>query len=104
MPHLSRAFSFKRHRRRRGHRWTGGPQAEGLTLADIPVGGRVRVRGFAPDLSGDRRAHLQSYGLLPGYWVLVLQRFPTMVVQIEHLELALENGLACLVQVEAGQD
>jgi Fe2+ transport system protein FeoA len=53
-----------------------------------------------PGLSPERRAHLQAYGLVPGHWVRILQHSPVTIVQIEHLELAMEHGLARQVQVE----
>jgi Fe2+ transport system protein FeoA len=42
---------------------------------------------------------LQAYGLIPGDWVYVVQQKPVTVVQIEHLELALEGDLARQVEV-----
>jgi Fe2+ transport system protein FeoA len=48
----------------------------------------------------ERRAHLQAYGLVPGHCVRILQHSPVTIVQIEHMELALEGGLARQVQVE----
>jgi Fe2+ transport system protein FeoA len=60
----------------------------------------MRVRGFSASLPAERRAHLQAYGLIAGHWVKVLQHTPITVVQVEHTELALESGLARLVEVE----
>jgi len=88
---------FQRHRRR-GH---GAPRKEGrLTLADSPPGRCMRVRGFSARLPAERQAHLQAYGLIAGHCVKVLQHAPITVVQIEHTELALEDNLARLVEVE----
>ena len=87
---LFRRKGFRRRKRcRRGaaphfHRREGG-----LTLVDIPSGGRMRVRGFSASLPAERRAHLQAYGLIAGHWVKVLQHTPITVVQVEHTELAL---------------
>ena len=86
---------FRRFRRRRSCRCT-----DELTLADVPPGGRACIRGFLPGLSCERRAHLQAYGLTPGYQVRILQHSPVTIVQVEHMELALEGGLARQVQVE----
>jgi Fe2+ transport system protein FeoA len=58
------------------------------------------VKGFCPGLSPERLAQLQSYGLLPGYWVRVLQHSPVTLIQVEQTELALETELACEVQIE----
>ena len=79
-------------------------QHAGCTLADIPPGSRGRVKGFCPGLSPERLAQLQSYGLLPGYWVRVLRHSPVTLIQVEQTELALETELACEVQVEAPAD
>jgi Fe2+ transport system protein FeoA len=70
-----------------------------LTLADVPAGGRARVAGFCRGIPADRLAHLQAYGLAPGYWVRVLQHRPVTIIQVEHTELALETELACEVLV-----
>ncbi len=75
-----------------------------LTLADVSPDSRVQVAGFAGSIPPRRRARLQAYGLVPGYWVRVLQQNPVTVVQIEHIELALEDDLAreVLVRGERG--
>lgn len=88
-------FQFHRRRGRSAPRHEGG-----LTLADTPPGRRMRVRGFSARLPAERQAHLQAYGLIAGHSVKVLQHAPITVVQIEHTELALEGGLARLVEVE----
>jgi len=70
-----------------------------LTLVDVPVGWQAKISGFTPGLSAERNAHLQSYGVVPGYWVRVVQHSPVTVIQVEHIELALERGLARKVLV-----
>jgi Fe2+ transport system protein FeoA len=45
---------------------------------------------------------LQAYGLVPGYWVEVLQHSPVTVIKIEHSEVAMENDLAAQVWVAEG--
>ena len=96
MPRFGRKF-FQRRRRHRYHRMLGK-----LTLADIPSGKSAFVRGFMPGLSDERRAHLQAYGIVPGHQIRILQTSPVTIIHIEHMELALEDGLAQQVQVEAG--
>lgn len=54
---------------------------------------------FSDELSPDRRFYLQSYGLVPGQVVHVVQQSPVTIIQIEHLELALECELARRVHV-----
>jgi Fe2+ transport system protein FeoA len=102
---ISFSRHFDSHRRRFRHR--GGAKFESfrdgaqiLTLADIPVGWQAKVAGFAPGLSPERNAHLQAYGLVPGYLVHVVRHSPVMVIRVEHLELALERGLARKVLVK----
>jgi Fe2+ transport system protein FeoA len=100
-PHRRRLF-----RRRGRHRrfWQTHPGSNGgahfpQTLLDVPPGCHVLIEGFAEDLSPTRRSQLQAYGLVPGYWVEVLQHSPVTVVKIEHSELAMENELAQQVKV-----
>lgn len=71
-----------------------------MTLADVAPGSEVLVAGFSARLSAERRAHLQAYGLAPGYRLRVMQHSPVTVVQIEHIELAMERDLARAVQVQ----
>jgi Fe2+ transport system protein FeoA len=71
-----------------------------FSLAEAKPGQQVRVRGFLPGLSTERAWHLQSYGVVPGSYLLVLQQSPVTIVQVEHLELALERGLAAFIQVD----
>jgi Fe2+ transport system protein FeoA len=57
------------------------------------------VVGFADGVSPDRRARLQAYGLIPNYWVRVVQHSPVTVVRLDQTELALETELAGEIQV-----
>jgi Fe2+ transport system protein FeoA len=95
----------RKHFRRRKRRCQGQGRhfncEEAHTLADVPTGCKARVCGFNAQMSGKRRAHLQAYGLVPGYWVRVCQHSPVTIVQVEHTELALENELARQVEVES---
>ena len=74
--------------------------ATACTLADLSPGRQARVTGFLPGLSNERRAHLQAYGLVPGYPVKVLRHSPVTIIQVEHIELALERELAGGVEVK----
>jgi Fe2+ transport system protein FeoA len=100
-------FGLKTMRRNRNRKRNCSSQAtpqdcpkQEMTLANITPGKQVKVTGFCVGISPARRAHLQAYGLVPGYWVRVLQHAPVTVVQIEHTELAMEVDLACEIQVE----
>jgi Fe2+ transport system protein FeoA len=70
------------------------------TLADVKPGEQTKVTGFSQQLSPARLAHLQAYGLVPGYPVRVVQQSPVTVVQVDFVELALEEELARGVSVE----
>ena len=85
-----------RHRRFRDvyHGPNGDPSGFPLTLLDIPVGCHGMIEGFSADIRPARKSQLQAYGLVPGYWVEVLQHSPVTVVKIEHSEVAMENELA----------
>lgn len=91
---------FHRRFRRRWRRFakkhaTGAHQQDlARSLRDAPVGANVRILYFAPGLTAGQTSHLLAYGLLPGSCVRVLQQKPVTVVQVEHLELALEHNLA----------
>lgn len=73
-----------------------------MTLADLAPGQCARVVGFSPAIPTSQQAHLQAYGITPGRLVQVVQREPVTVVQVEHLELALEADLARDVYVVGG--
>jgi Fe2+ transport system protein FeoA len=93
---------FFRRRRRGRHLWherIGAGSGLPLSLLEVPAGYRARIEGFVPDLSPARKSQLQAYGLVPGYWVEVLQHSPVTVVKIEQSEMAMENDLARMVWV-----
>ena len=101
MRHFGRRFRhLHRARRKKGCAY---PNCENCdTLADAQPGRCLRVRGFLPGLSPERRTHLQAFGVVPGHRVRVLQHSPVTVVKIDYTELALENDMARLIQV--GED
>jgi len=104
MIRFGRRFRFRHNKRAcKGRRSGGYPGCEKCnTLAEAQPGRCLRVMGFLPGLSAERRTHLQAYGVIPGHCVRVLQQSPVTVVQIEYTELALENDMARLIQV--GED
>lgn len=69
-------------------------------MADVPPGCQALIAGFSHTIPANRKEHLLAYGMLPGYWVKVIQQVPVTVVQIEHTDLALERALADAIQVE----
>lgn len=91
---------FKPFRRRRQARadkpWHPG---HSLTLADIPAGQPAMIVSFLAGLPDERQAHLHAYGLAPGSRVQVKQHQPVTVIQVDHIELALETSLALKVSV-----
>jgi hypothetical protein len=81
---------------------TNGEIVEQILTAVLP-GHEARIAGFTPDISAERKARLQAYGLVAEQVVRVVQHNPVTVVVIEHLELAMETELAqaVLVKIEA---
>lgn len=73
-----------------------------VTLADVPVGWKARVRGWEAT-PPRRRQQLRAYGLTERRWIDVLQHVPTMIIRVEHTELALERELAATILVEAAE-
>jgi len=93
-----------RHRRRlhRSHRHSSGivsGAGHPFTLADLRPGEEACLLSFSSEISPERLNQLQSYGLLPGCQVRVLQNWPVIVVQVEHTELAVENDLARQISI-----
>jgi Fe2+ transport system protein FeoA len=75
-------------------------RAARCTLADVPLDQPVRVVDVGA-LRAGQREQLHGYGILPGCVLRVIQRTPVTVVQIEHIELAIETAIAQAVQVDA---
>jgi Fe2+ transport system protein FeoA len=71
-----------------------------LTLMDVPPGRTAQVVGFLSGIPAARQAQLQAYGLVSGAQVRIIQHSPVTIVQVEHIELALERGLAGQVKVQ----
>lgn len=90
-----RLSSARGRGRRKGRRWHGFPK----TLANVPPGTRVEIKGFRP-LDTSRRQQLQAYGLSPGHAVQVIQHSPVTIIQAGHTELAMETDLAQSILVE----
>lgn len=91
-----RGFLFGRRRKGRAPCSAGGL----TTLADVPVGGDIQVVKFCERIPRVRRDQLQAYGLSPGRSVRIEQQFPVTIVQIDHIEIALERSLAELIFVQ----
>lgn len=77
------------------------PNQPTANLAEVLPGRQATVVGFAPNLAPERRLQLQAYGLTDGARIRVLQHAPVTVVEIDHLELALETHMARLVLTSA---
>jgi Fe2+ transport system protein FeoA len=100
------ALRKRHHRRYRKHRRQGfladkelGRFGQILALTDVPPGWRARVISISPELTPSQLAYLQSYGVLDGYWVQVVQQSPVSVIQVEHIELALEKEISAQICV-----
>lgn len=88
-----------KHRHKRSCRQHRQEFPTGHALADVDPGRQVTVVGFSSHLPDHSKAHLQAYGLTPGYPIRVLQHSPVTIVQVENLELAIERELAELIQI-----
>jgi len=69
-------------------------------LAAVCPGEKAKVTGFSKSITPERRMQLQAYGINPGTWVTVSMHSPVTVLQIEHLEIALETEMARGIEVE----
>jgi Fe2+ transport system protein FeoA len=96
--HMS-ALPFGRKAAALAQRRTGHLPGTMVDLASVPPGCCAQVLAYTPQVSSERQAQLSAYGLAPGYRVRVVQHKPVTIVQVEHLELALETELARGVQV-----
>jgi Fe2+ transport system protein FeoA len=89
-------YRFRRHLPRSHKHFSSlssGAQVS-ATLAGLRPGQEANLVSFSPEIAPERMNQLQSYGLLPGCLIRVLQNWPVIVVQVEHTELAVENDLA----------
>ena len=68
------------------------------TLATCPPGARVLI-DTVDALPEAERERLAAYGIVPGSSVHVVQSSPVTIVRSEHLELALERGIARAIAV-----
>lgn len=71
--------------------------------ASVPLT-RLRTRAHAVVASLDRatdhdRSKLMALGLIPGAELLLLQRFPSYVVQVGYTQLALDRETASVIDV-----
>ena len=69
-------------------------------LGEIKPGEQAKVLGFNNAIPMDKRSHRQSYGLIPGKMVRVIQHSPVTIIQVEHTELAIEREMAKEIQVD----
>ena len=72
-----------------------------LTLLDIAPGQSAEVIGFSTHSDPELHERLLAYGVIPGQRLNVLNQKPLTLVQIEHMELALERVLAACIEVKA---
>jgi Fe2+ transport system protein FeoA len=90
-----------REPRRRASQTPIHPESSGRhrSLVEVLAGRRVRLCGFGKEMSDKHREHLKAYGMVPGFWIDVIQQSPVTVLKIEHTELVLEHNLAINIQV-----
>lgn len=73
-----------------------------MTLADLPVGGRARLRGFN-DSAAPFRRKLLSFGLLPGTEIAVTRVAPLgdpLELKVRGYALSLRREEAAVLEVE----
>lgn len=93
------------NKQRKRHRWlrmlnhsrrTLNPEK---TLASILPGEKAVIVDFLPGISGEQRAHLLAYGVIPGNIIRVIQQSPVTILEVDQLELALEKTIASSIKV-----
>jgi Fe2+ transport system protein FeoA len=70
-----------------------------LSLLDVPRGNEANVICFADEFPIEKREHLMAYGVYPGVRVRVMQHKPVTILQVNHLEIALDDNLAHMIHV-----
>lgn len=70
------------------------------TLAQCDPHQPACIRALSPAMPDTRRETLHAHGLLPGRAVTVIQQNPVTIVRIGAAELALEQDLAGLIEVD----
>jgi Fe2+ transport system protein FeoA len=73
---------------------------ERIRLTGTPSGQRVRLAELGEEIDPLQREQLLAYGLVAQQPLTVLQQRPMTVVLCEHMELALEHGVAHHIWVE----
>jgi Fe2+ transport system protein FeoA len=73
---------------------------ERIRLTGTPAGHRARLAEFGDEIDPLQREQLLAYGLTAPQSITVLQQQPMTVVLCEHMELALEHGVAQHIWVE----
>jgi Fe2+ transport system protein FeoA len=71
-----------------------------IRLTGTPTGHRVRLAEFGEEIDPMQREQLLAYGLTTQQTFTVLQQRPMTVILCEHMELALEHGVAHHIWVE----
>lgn len=76
------------------------PDHARVPLTFVPPGREVRVVEFGAGLDPGQREQLAAYGLAESRSLVVLQQQPVTVIQVEHVEIALEHTVARQLWVE----
>ena len=75
-------------------------RTERIRLTGVPSGNRVRLAELGEEIDPLQREQLLSYGISAQQTLTVLQQRPMTIVLCEHMELALEHGVAHHIWVE----
>jgi Fe2+ transport system protein FeoA len=71
-----------------------------IRLTGTPIGHNVRLAEFGDEIDPLQREQLLAYGLTTQQTLTVLQQRPMTVILCEHMELALEHGVAHHIWVD----
>ncbi|NLG86840.1 MAG: ferrous iron transport protein A [Firmicutes bacterium] len=89
-----------RHGRRRWYRSRKKPEnRRSLTAADLRVNEQATVKALVTT-SPEHLTKLMALGILPGTKLTVVQRSPSLVLQMGETMLAVDETVAQLIEVE----
>lgn len=97
---VQRTRTLGRTLRRLMTRTTTSVATAAHTLADAAPNQLVRIQTLK-ELAPEQCDRLQAYGVQPGQVVRVREQHPITIIQVEHLELAMEPTIARAVEIEA---
>lgn len=76
-------------------------QTEVCSVLQMETGSQGRILFLVPDQNG-RLDRLSALGVIPGNTITLLQKQPSLVVQVDHTEIALDKEIAGEIFVRVG--